>query len=933
MNKKISFIVLTTFILSSILLIALFSCILTKTVAQDTSFAQEDSIAYSLNIEKEDFATFTQLLKSDNPLTWTFNGSSTTANGGHYGNHYRNYVEIIEGRMRAEYSRKNDKFINIAVGGYTVNDFSYYEPNGAGSFNPDIAYINIGKNDSNWFLSTDGSFHHSGIMTHQISKLNPNLLYFKKKVEQFIDDARSSGALVILGVPNSMKMNYGQVEQRIFYEEYFAPAIREIADEKQVLLVDYLTHFVDNRMYADNFWFTDDGIHSNQLGYLELARVFFNDLGMYNSESIFSTLTFSELQNKPYAPYYTPLELDSNIEFAPEFDDKEPLFQTIINKNISSSIDYTQQALAAANEINSYGAGTLVTRFRTTSTAGSKRMFAMSADDEADSSVMLSAAYQSNFHCVSNNSLWSVKNIEVNDGAWHTAVVVSALSGTQIYIDGLLQYSNGNNLFGNDTPYTRVVIGGSTIDDPNHFIGDISYVQMYKGELSAAQAIEISSENLPSAGETELMEEFGYAGFSTQNLSALLKTQPVVFMGGAATMGSMKESVAERSFAQHLFKNSSKTNYQLLIGNTLELIDLSSRVEEQSVVFYMPEVIEQDGELTEVIVDTYIDNIISILDVLAKEKGCYVALISPYPVLNDSDINTAVAEYVEELNDLVEERGLVSLDIYNYIDQICKLNPNVSRNWTEENGLPNYIGHLEIAKRIAVFCGWGASSVVSAPNHTLQYTNPSHNSGVEHDNISAIVQETQDSKATRLIDVSAMLESYPDANFEFFIEMEDISSRVYPTDNIIKQKHPLKGSYTFVALAKMGEKTITFNPVVYTIIELDEAEVLPPQTNEGEENERKLQGWHIALIVVGGVAILCVIAVFVFESQIKEFIKKIKGKKNRAKEKKQLAKPQTENNEEQEAEQENVSQDIKKSNEQETDIPKKKNDETNNEIN
>lgn len=874
MNKKISLIALMAILLCGTLLIAFFGV----SAPQTPVLAQQNSAAYLLNKEKEDFAAFNELLNSDRALTWTFNGSSTTANGGHYSNNYRNYVEIIEARMRAEYSRKNDRFINLAVGGYTVNNFSYFEPNGAGSFQPDIAYINIGKNDANWFLSTDGSFYHSGAMTNQISKLNPNLLYFKKKVEQFIDDARSSGALVILGVPNSMKFNYGQVEQRVFYEEYFAPVLREIAEEKQVLLVDYLTHFVDNRTDADNFWFTNDGIHSNQLGYLELARVFFNDLGMYNEQSLFSNLTFSELRNKPYAPYYTPLELDTNTEFIPEFDAKEPLFEAVINQTISHSLDYTQQALQAANEINSYGAGTLVMRFRTTSTAGSKRMLTLSADDEAESSVMFSAAYQRNFHCVSNNTLWSVKNIEVDDGAWHTAVVVSALSGTQIYIDGLLQYSNGNNLFENEMPYTRVIIGGSIVDDPNYFIGDISYFQMYKGELTAAEAIEISSENLPKPGETALMEEYGYAPFSTQNLSALMKNQPVVVMGGAATMGGMKESVAERSFPQYLFKNAQKTNMQLLIGTTAELKDLTVAVEENSVVLFMPEVIDLNGKICEDDTETYINNIISILDDLAKDKECYVVLLSPYPVLNNKAKNTLVAQYVAELNTLIEERGLVSLDIFDYIEQTAENNPNILRNWTEENGLPNYIGHLEIAKRIAVFCGWGESSVVAAPNYTLQFTNPSSNSGAEYDKLSAVVREEQGSKSTRIIDVSAMLENYPDATFEFYIRMSEGSSRVYATNGIIKEKHPLKGSYTFEAFAKVGEKTISFSPVSYTIVEVDPpSENLPTQPPESNE-KGALKGWHIALICIGGVAILCVIGAFVFEKQLKELCKKIVAK-------------------------------------------------------
>lgn len=879
MKKRITTASLMIIMLGGIFCAMLFSAMPNIKKESSTVYAQENSIAYQNNKEKEDFATFNQLLKKEEPLTWTFNGSSTTANDGHYSNNYRNYIEIIESRMRTELSRESDRFINLAVGGYTVNSFSYFDAGDADSYSPDIAYINIGKNDSRYFMSMDGSFYYSGTTPPPISKRNPNLLYFKAKVEKLVDDARSRGALVILGVPNSMKMNFGEVQQRIFYEEYFGDVIRDIAEEKQVLLVDYLDYFMENRANADNFWYREDGIHCNELGYLEHAKIFFDDLGLYDGDSIFSKLSFADLANKPYAPYFTPIELQTDEDFSPDFDEVEPIFEAIINQDITSSLNYTEDALDAANQINDYGAGTLVMRFRTTSTAASKRMLALSAEEEKDSSVMLSAAYQRNFHCMQNGSLWTVSNIEVNDGAWHTAVVVSSDSGTQIYIDGGLQYSNTKNLFGTGIPYTRVIIGGTTVDDANHFIGDISYLRMFKGELFAGQAIEISEENLPDVQETQLMEEYGYAPFSEINLSGLAKKNPIVFMGGAATIGVMKESVAERSFSQHLFKNSAKTDFQMLGGTISELEGLCTRVKNESVVFFMPEIINKNGRIIDESINEYKEKVINILDALAKDKDCYVVVLTPYPVLNNSVLNEQITEYVVALKTLVTNRGLVSLDLFSYFQELSVDNPSISNNWVESSGLPNYIGHFEIAKRMSIFLGWGTSSVTTSPTHVLQFTNPSATTGTEYDNLSAIISQPSDSKSTRLFDVNTLIKRYPNATFEFSIGMGEISSKVKATDGIISQKHPLKGNYTFTAKAQIGEKTILFRSLNYAIIELDDS-ILPVDEQPIIGGRKGLAVWQIVLICVGGFLILCVIGVFVFEKQLKEILNKLKSKNN-----------------------------------------------------
>ena len=200
--------------------------------------------------------------------------------------------------------------------------------------------------------------------------------------------------------------------------------------------------------------------------------------------------------------------------------------------------------------------------------------------------------------------------------------------------------------------------------------------------------------------------------------------------------------------------------------------------------------------------------------------------------------------------------------------------------WEKLDGrkrIANYIGHLEIAKRIAVFCGWGRKFGCGGPQLYFTVHHPSSNSGAEYDQLSAVVRKEQGSKSPNYWCQRHAGELSGRLHLIFYKNVGGQQPGIR-TNGIIKEKHPLKGSYTFEAFAKVGEKTISFSPVSYTIVEVDPpSENLPTQPPESNE-KGALKGWHIALICIGGVAILCVIGAFVFEKQLKELRKKIVAK-------------------------------------------------------
>lgn len=613
----------------------------TTLFSKNTAAAQS---AVELNRQKSDYDVLRSLLMSDQPLVWTFNGSSTTANGGHYSGNTRNYIEVLSAFLATYYGRTNDSMFNIAVGGYTVNDFWYNQPNGAGSLHPDIAYISIGKNDAAYFMSNDGSYHHSGAQPPK-SMLNPNLIYFKQKVEAFIDQAREAGALVILGVPNSMHQSFGA--QREYYENFYAPTLRAIAANKGVLLVDYLAKYLEDTYAADNYWFKPDRMHVNGLGYLTLANTLITDLDLDKQNTLYTTLNYTAQRKKMKAPYFEPL---------------------------------------------------------------------------------------------------------------------AAIEDTYIH-------------------------------EP----------------------------------DTQKLSQSGYAAYQRNNLKQLMDASTAVFLGGGATAGVMRESVIERTFYQYLYKNCAPAASLKMCGTTAQLVGRVSEIANNSVVFFMPEV--YNGERQKVEPDTALfeSRVRNLLNLLAASKGCKVVLMTPFPQ-RDAQKNADLAEYVEILYSLSQQKGSALIDFFGYGNALANKNENLMRNWTEESGLPNYVAHLEMAKYIAKFLNMNEQSVTTAGGESLNFTNPSATSGQERDNLTPQYSFLSGSNDTVLFMVGEIESIYHDAGIVYTSVHNGKSHRVYGKDSYVTIEHTSTGQYTFGSYAIRGEKTIFFNDITYEITQLDEVQHTPQYT-------------------------------------------------------------------------------------------------------
>ena len=205
---------------------------------------------------------YSELLKKvsqpETSLTWLFTGDSITANDNNYSNGFRNYSEIFESYLVNDLGRKNDSVVNTAVSGRRISDISYAAD--IASFSPDVVYVKIGTNDA---FYTD-------------SEVN----FFKNSLKKLFSEIKASGAIPIVAVANPFHPDWGNKAQIEAFAIRYTAAVWEVADEMGLLLVDYFTPYTEKSPEAFALWQNGDMLHPSRLGYLKLAQVLINDLGI-----------------------------------------------------------------------------------------------------------------------------------------------------------------------------------------------------------------------------------------------------------------------------------------------------------------------------------------------------------------------------------------------------------------------------------------------------------------------------------------------------------------------------------------------------------------------------------------------------------------------------------------------------------------------------
>lgn len=190
------------------------------------------------------------------PVTWVLIGDSITQ-GVEHTRGRRGYAEHFAERVRGELGRLGDAVVNTSVSGSTSENVLAEFHWRAGRFAPDVVIAMFGTNDA-----VEG---HDGVRG------------YRYRIDQIVQRSRDIGATAILQTPPPVQAGDTRDPEVV---AAYAEAVREVARDLGVLLVDHHRHWSDT---ADNGgpseWFADP-FHPSAEGHLELARTLFRTLGI-----------------------------------------------------------------------------------------------------------------------------------------------------------------------------------------------------------------------------------------------------------------------------------------------------------------------------------------------------------------------------------------------------------------------------------------------------------------------------------------------------------------------------------------------------------------------------------------------------------------------------------------------------------------------------
>jgi lysophospholipase L1-like esterase len=228
------------------------------TIAAKTSLAG--------NAESRDtvFQPLKNLIANKEPVIWVFTGDSITHGALHtFG--WRSYVEHFAERVRFEMRRMTDVIINTGISGDTMKGILARADWRIFQFKPQVVSLKIGMNDCR--------------------EAEKGREFFKESLETLIEKAEKQKAILLLNTPNLIE--FANAKERIALPRY-VEIIREIAVKYKLPLVDHYAHWTKETGTGARLqmWLNDGSIHPNNFGHIVLARKIFQDLGIFDPNSI-----------------------------------------------------------------------------------------------------------------------------------------------------------------------------------------------------------------------------------------------------------------------------------------------------------------------------------------------------------------------------------------------------------------------------------------------------------------------------------------------------------------------------------------------------------------------------------------------------------------------------------------------------------------------
>lgn len=205
----------------------------------------------------DDLRRLADALRASAPLTWVITGDSIThglvhTQGG------RSYPEHLHELIRGELERVRDIVVNTAISGNRIVDILDDWERRVGAWQPDVVTLMIGTNDA-----SDGGPR---------PVITPD--DYAASLHDFVRRVRAQGAIPVLQTPPAIDVRNAPERARI---DAFAEAVRRVAGEDDVILVDQHAHFAELGNGGVPWGLMNDPFHPSAAGHaalaVELARV------------------------------------------------------------------------------------------------------------------------------------------------------------------------------------------------------------------------------------------------------------------------------------------------------------------------------------------------------------------------------------------------------------------------------------------------------------------------------------------------------------------------------------------------------------------------------------------------------------------------------------------------------------------------------------
>lgn len=202
------------------------------------------------------------ILANDRPVNWIFTGDSITHGAFHSLGH-RDYPEHFSERLRWEMQRLYHVVVTTGISGWTINDLSEHFEWAVLKRDPDVVSINLGINDC----------------AKGPGNLETFIALYRSVLDRILAE---TNAAVILHTPNAI--DAGPQWNRESLLQY-VEAIRMIAAEHNVVLVDHAKVWEEARGNASLAYWLSDALHPNEYGHRVMAHTLFQELGIFDSQS------------------------------------------------------------------------------------------------------------------------------------------------------------------------------------------------------------------------------------------------------------------------------------------------------------------------------------------------------------------------------------------------------------------------------------------------------------------------------------------------------------------------------------------------------------------------------------------------------------------------------------------------------------------------